>query len=152
MRLGTGESYGIPYRTLLPQKLDNVLVAGRCTSTDRAMQASVRVMPGCYITGQAAGLASARSVPSCRRPNPDGWPRAGCDAFICDRLIRVRASFLLSSEAAVCLELGTSRHSRSILREEMPGQLSRTPFSPRHLQDGIATDRRSGGCSQPQIV
>jgi len=57
LRLGKGESYGIPYRILTPQGLKNVLVAGRCVSTDRGMQASIRVMPGCYITGQAAGVA-----------------------------------------------------------------------------------------------
>jgi len=57
--LGKGESYGIPYRCLIPRKLKNVLVAGRCVSADRAMQASIRVMPGCYITGQACGMAAA---------------------------------------------------------------------------------------------
>lgn len=56
---GPGESYGIPYRALLPAGLSNVLVTGKCISTDRQMQASVRVMPGCYITGQAAGIAAA---------------------------------------------------------------------------------------------
>ena len=59
LRYGTGESYGIPYRILTPQGLDNVLVAGRCVSSDRYMQGSIRVMPGCYITGQAAGVAAA---------------------------------------------------------------------------------------------
>ena len=54
-----GESYGIPYRTLTPRGLRNVLTAGRCVSTDHVVQASLRVMPGCYITGQAAGLAAA---------------------------------------------------------------------------------------------
>ena len=58
-RYGTGESYGIPYRSLVPRKLANVLVAGRCISTDRYMQSSIRVMPGCFITGQAAGVAAA---------------------------------------------------------------------------------------------
>ncbi|MGI6380014.1 MAG: FAD-dependent oxidoreductase [Anaerolineae bacterium] len=58
-RLGIGESYGIPYRTLTPKGLSNVLVAGRCISADRPLQGSVRVMPGCYITGQAAGVAAA---------------------------------------------------------------------------------------------
>ena len=62
LRLGRGESYGIPYRTLTPKGLDNVLVAGRCVSTDRNMQASIRVMPGCYITGQAAGIAAAMMI------------------------------------------------------------------------------------------
>lgn len=57
-RHGKGESYGIPYGALTPQKLRNVLTAGKCISADRAMQASVRVVPGCYITGQAAGMAA----------------------------------------------------------------------------------------------
>ena len=61
-RLGPGESYGIPYRSLTPLKLDNVWVAGRCVGTDRGMQASLRVMPGCFITGQAVGLAATLAV------------------------------------------------------------------------------------------
>ena len=54
-----GENYGIPYRALVPKDLDNALVAGRCISTDRYMQSSIRVMPGCFITGQAAGTAAS---------------------------------------------------------------------------------------------
>ncbi|MBS3752794.1 MAG: FAD-dependent oxidoreductase, partial [Anaerolineales bacterium] len=50
-------------RILTPRGLKNVLVAGRCVSTDRSMQGSIRVTPGCYITGQAAGAAAAMSVP-----------------------------------------------------------------------------------------
>lgn len=67
---GKGESYGIPYRILLPRKLDNVLTCGRCVSTDRHVHASLRVIPGAYITGQAAGMAAALSL---RRSCP---PRA----------------------------------------------------------------------------
>lgn len=62
LRYEKGENYGIPYRTLVPRKLRNVLVAGRCVSTDRYMQSSIRVMPGCFITGQAAGVAGAIAV------------------------------------------------------------------------------------------
>lgn len=58
-RYGPGESYGIPYRSLVPMGFANLLMAGRCISTDRRMQSSVRVMPCCYITGQAAGIAAA---------------------------------------------------------------------------------------------
>lgn len=61
-RYKSGESYGIPYRTLTPKGFSNLLTAGRCISTDRYMQSSVRVMPGCYITGQAAGTAAAVSA------------------------------------------------------------------------------------------
>ncbi len=64
LRYQLGESYGIPYRILTPRGLDNLLVCGRCVSTDLAMQASIRVMPGCYITGQAAGAAAALAVRS----------------------------------------------------------------------------------------
>ncbi len=62
LRYKPGDSYGIPYRSLLVQGFDNLLTAGRCISTDRSMQASVRVMPGCFITGQAAGTAAAVAV------------------------------------------------------------------------------------------
>lgn len=54
-----GKSYGISYRSLLPKKLNNVLVAGRCIGAERAMNGSVRVMPCCFITGMAAGTAAA---------------------------------------------------------------------------------------------
>lgn len=57
-----GESYGIPYRCLLPQNLQNVFVTGRCISADRKMMASTRVMPCCFLTGQAAGVAAALAV------------------------------------------------------------------------------------------
>jgi len=68
LRYGPGESYGIPYRCLLPRKLENVLVAGRCVSADRYVQGSVRTMPGCYITGQACGTAAALAVENATDP------------------------------------------------------------------------------------
>lgn len=58
-RYANGESYGIPYRSLVAKSFDNLLVAGRCMGVDRKMQASIRVMPGCFIAGQAAGVAAA---------------------------------------------------------------------------------------------
>ncbi len=59
MRHKAGETYSIPYRCLIPKGLNNVLVGGRSVGTDHAMQASIRVIPGCYITGQACGVAAA---------------------------------------------------------------------------------------------
>ncbi len=58
-RYAPGESHGVPYRCLTPKTLRNVLVAGRCVSTDRLVQGSVRVMPTCLAMGEAAGLAAA---------------------------------------------------------------------------------------------
>lgn len=57
--LSKGQSYGIPYGALVPVDTENLLVAGRCIGTDRLMEGSMRVMPGCYISGQAAGTAAA---------------------------------------------------------------------------------------------
>ena len=62
LRYAKGESYGIPYRVLTPRGLDNVLVAGRCVSADRMVHGSIRVMPACFITGQAAGVAAAMAA------------------------------------------------------------------------------------------
>ncbi len=66
--LQKGESYGIPYLCLVPKGLRNALVAGRCIGTDRPMQGSMRVMPGCWISGQASGVAAALATASGSRP------------------------------------------------------------------------------------
>lgn len=57
-----GESHGISYQCLTPKSLINVLVAGRSISCDRIVQASVRVMPVCLVTGEAAGIAASMAV------------------------------------------------------------------------------------------
>ncbi len=62
MRYEKGESYGIPLRSLIPADFTNAFAAGRCMGTDRQMEASVRVQPGCYIVGQAAGTAAAMAA------------------------------------------------------------------------------------------
>ena len=54
-----GDWYQIPYRCLLPKKLNNLLVAGRCISSTHEAQASYRIMPYCCELGQAAGQAAA---------------------------------------------------------------------------------------------
>jgi hypothetical protein len=57
--LPESETYGIPYRCLVPQKIDRLLVAGRCLSADHDAHASVRSMGQCMAMGQAAGIAAA---------------------------------------------------------------------------------------------
>ncbi len=54
-----GGSYDIPWRSLLPRGVSNVVLAGRCISADRAAHGSVRVMGPCMAMGQAAGTATA---------------------------------------------------------------------------------------------
>jgi FAD dependent oxidoreductase len=70
--LPDGECVGIPYRTLLPQKLENVLVAGRCFSASHDAHASVRSMAQCMAMGHAAGIAAAYSV--CHRTDTRSIP------------------------------------------------------------------------------
>ncbi|GIO37692.1 membrane protein [Paenibacillus antibioticophila] len=59
VHLPPGQSHGIPYRSLLPVGIENVIVAGKCISTDRATQGATRVMPNCFAMGEAAGTAGA---------------------------------------------------------------------------------------------
>jgi hypothetical protein len=57
-----GDWYEIPYRCLVPEQIEGLLVAGRCLSAEREALASLRVMPTCMFTGTMAGLAAARAV------------------------------------------------------------------------------------------
>jgi len=52
----------IPYGALVPQRVDNVLAAGRCISCDLRMADLVRLIPNCFVTGQAAGVGAAVAV------------------------------------------------------------------------------------------
>lgn len=58
----TGRYYQIPYRALVPQNIDNLLVAGRCISGEPMAHTSFRNMSCCVATGQAAGTAAAVSL------------------------------------------------------------------------------------------
>lgn len=53
------EPYDIPYRALVPQKIGNLLVAGRCHSATRGAHASTRVTATAMAMGEAAGAAAA---------------------------------------------------------------------------------------------
>ncbi len=56
-----GEWYQVPYRCLVPRRVENLLVAGRPISATFLAQGSVRVMATCLAMGQAAGVAAALS-------------------------------------------------------------------------------------------
>jgi hypothetical protein len=57
-----GFKYHIPYRILLPQGRENLLVAGRCVSCTHIALGSIRVMVPCIGMGEAAGTAAALSL------------------------------------------------------------------------------------------
>ena len=60
--------YSIPYRSLLPERIDNLLVAGRCSSVDFLALGATRSMPTCMSMGEAAGTAAALAVREGKRP------------------------------------------------------------------------------------
>jgi glycine/D-amino acid oxidase-like deaminating enzyme len=59
-----GGVYGVPYRCLVPEELEGLLVAGRCLSATHDAHASVRSIGQCMATGQAAGTAAAMAAGS----------------------------------------------------------------------------------------
>ncbi|MEL6644159.1 MAG: FAD-dependent oxidoreductase [Pseudomonadota bacterium] len=58
----TGRYMHIPYRSMLPQKVDGLLVAGRSSGGDRIAHAATRNMSCCAVMGQGAGIAAAQVV------------------------------------------------------------------------------------------
>ena len=58
----TGRYFQLPYRSLLPLQVENLLVAGRCVAGDKVSHAATRNMMCCTVTGQGAGVAAAVSI------------------------------------------------------------------------------------------
>lgn len=57
-----GAFYTIPFRTLVPERIENLMFAGRILCADAVAFASVRGMPQCMIMGQATGTAAALAL------------------------------------------------------------------------------------------
>jgi hypothetical protein len=57
-----GDCYDIPFRSLVPQKVKNLLVAGRCISTTHEAMGAIRVMATCMAMGEAAGRAAKQAI------------------------------------------------------------------------------------------
>lgn len=55
-------SFQVPYRSMLPANVSNLLVAGRCMSADHVAESGVRAISLCMMTGQAAGAAATLAV------------------------------------------------------------------------------------------
>lgn len=54
--------YQIPFRSLIARHTENLLLAGRCISTDRLTMSSARVMATSCMVGQASGIAAASAL------------------------------------------------------------------------------------------
>jgi hypothetical protein len=58
----TGRYFQVPYRSLVPKGVGNLIVAGRSIGGDKISHASVRNMMCCTVSGQGAGVAAAVSL------------------------------------------------------------------------------------------
>jgi len=61
-KLGPGIYYEIPYKCMVPKKMDSLIVTGRAVSSTHEALSSLRIMPVCMALGQAAGVAAAISL------------------------------------------------------------------------------------------
>jgi hypothetical protein len=59
-----GRAMALPYGSLLPKGVGNLLVAGRCLSADEAVMGRLRLIPVCGASGETAGTAAALAVKS----------------------------------------------------------------------------------------
>ena len=58
----TGRYFQVPFGIIVPQKVENLLVAGRSVAGDKVSHAATRQMVCCTVTGQGAGVAAAVSI------------------------------------------------------------------------------------------
>jgi hypothetical protein len=65
----------LPYRMLVPEKIDNLLVAGRCASMTHEGQSAARVSGACFAMGEAAGTAAALALSGNTFPRDIEVPR-----------------------------------------------------------------------------
>ncbi len=63
-QIGGDGAFDIPYRTMLPADLDNLMVAGRCVSATHVAHGATRNMAPCLVMGEAAGVAAALATQS----------------------------------------------------------------------------------------
>ena len=67
-KIKPGQAYDIPLRCLIPLKVENLVVGGRCISGTHVANASYRTMPICMATGQAAGVCAAIAAKNNQTP------------------------------------------------------------------------------------
>ncbi|MBR5914308.1 MAG: FAD-dependent oxidoreductase [Selenomonadaceae bacterium] len=74
-KLPKGGFYEIPYRSLITDKISNLIVTGRCISASFILQASMRIQPTCMSIGEAAGIAAAYSLKNNISANNVEWDK-----------------------------------------------------------------------------
>lgn len=68
VRLARMKIHDVPYRSIVPEKLDGLLTAGRCISATHVGASAGKSMGNCVATGHAAGVAAAMSAQTNRPP------------------------------------------------------------------------------------
>jgi len=84
---GNHGEWQIPYGALVPTKVNNILAAGRCICAERSMADLVRLIPNCFVTGHAAGVAAAVAV-------EDGCLPRDVDVPKVQKLLRQQEAYL----------------------------------------------------------
>jgi glycine/D-amino acid oxidase-like deaminating enzyme len=79
-RFGRMKIHDVPYRTLVPETLDGLLMAGRCLSATHAGAMAGKSMGNCMATGHAAGVAAA--LAASRRVPPRELPVGAIQAAL----------------------------------------------------------------------
>lgn len=85
--LKPGTYYTIPYRCLVPERVDNLLISSRCISSTHEAHSSLRVQPIVWAIGQAAGTAAALCIK--KKINP-----SELDASILRTLLKKQNAFI----------------------------------------------------------
>lgn len=84
---GQHGEWQVPYGALLPVKVDNILAAGRCISAEMQMADLVRLIPNCFATGHAAGVAAAVAA-------QDGFRPRDVDIAKVQRILKEQGAYL----------------------------------------------------------
>ena len=74
-KLPEGAFYEVPYRSLITDKISNLIVTGRCISASFILQASMRIQPTCMSIGEAAGTAAAYGLKNNIAANQIAWDK-----------------------------------------------------------------------------
>lgn len=80
--LPKGGFYEIPYRSLVSDRIDNLIVTGRCISASFILQASMRIQLTCMSIGEAAGIASAFALKNNINVNKVQWERVPDRSYV----------------------------------------------------------------------
>jgi hypothetical protein len=86
--------HDVPLRALLAQNVDNLVVAGRCVSSDHLAHASMRGSATCMATGHAAGVAAAVAAQG-------GTTLRGADIGVIQDTLRAQGAILSTSEPSL---------------------------------------------------